>query len=106
MPLFFTPSPRKNFSALCPPFSALRRAVAPATDLPPQSLNPQLPWDGLGRPVGRVESAKSLVFTGLGTTGRVYRGERGVAGREAHQAGSEILKPRPTAGAVRIGTLL
>jgi hypothetical protein len=32
-------------------------------------------WDGLGRPVGRLQRAKSPVFTGLGTTGRVYKGE-------------------------------
>ncbi len=28
-------------------------------------------WDDLGRPMGRVEHSKSLVFTGLGTVGRL-----------------------------------
>jgi len=34
-------------------------------------------WDGLGRPLGRIKHAKSSMFTGLGTVGRINWGGEG-----------------------------
>jgi hypothetical protein len=34
-------------------------------------------WDGLGRTLGRIKCAKSTMFTGLGTVGRINWGENG-----------------------------
>jgi hypothetical protein len=35
-------------------------------------------WDGLGRTLGRIKCAKSSMFTGLGTVGRINWGGEGV----------------------------
>jgi hypothetical protein len=35
-------------------------------------------WDGLGRTLGRIKHAKSSMFTGLGTVGRINWGGEGV----------------------------
>ena len=47
-------------------------------------------WDGLGRTLGRIKCAKSSMFIGLGTVGRINWGEKG-----KHQTSAFAGKLRP-----------
>jgi len=42
-------------------------------------------WDGLGRTLGRIKCAKSPMFTGLGTVGRINWGGEGISSKSKHR---------------------
>jgi hypothetical protein len=46
-------------------------------------------WDGLGRTLGRIKHAKSSMFTGLGTVGRIIWGRKLSPKSEARNQKSE-----------------